>query len=144
MIDAAVIAFLLPHAGAMVLLDRVEHWGLHAIVCRAGSHLRQNNPLRRDGRLASVHGIEYGMQAAALHGALVAGGQRQQIGFLANLRGIVLHVERLDDPGLGPLGIEARLERREVGGLIYGFDVRADGGRPLVSGRATISLRRSV
>jgi len=65
---------LIPHQGTMCLLDRVLDWSAGEIVCAASSHLAPDNPLRRDGRLGAICGIEYGLQAAALHGALVRGG----------------------------------------------------------------------
>ena len=74
------IATLIPHTGAMVLLDRVEAWDTDGILCRARSHLDDDNPLRRDGRLAACCGLEYALQAAALHGALIAGGVPQRAG----------------------------------------------------------------
>jgi predicted hotdog family 3-hydroxylacyl-ACP dehydratase len=94
--------------------------------------------------LAAVAGIEYGMQAAALHGGLIAGGKRQPTGYLASLRGVALHVARLDDSAFGALRVEARLQRQEAGGLIYDFELRAEDGRPLVSGRAAIAFPRSA
>ena len=133
------IAVLVPHAGAMVLLDRVEAWDGGAILCRATSHLDPANPLRRAGRLAACCGLEYAMQAAALHGALRGGGA-QPAGYAAALRGVVLHADRLDDPALGDLRIEARLERQEAAGLIYALLVTAADGTLLVSGRASIAL----
>lgn len=134
------IAGLVPHAGAMALLDRVEAWDAGGVLCRATSHLDPGNPLRRAGRLAGCCGLEYAMQAAALHGALLAGGQAQAAGYVAALRGVVLHRDRLDDPLLGDLRVEARLERQEASGLIYALAVSAADGTPLLSGRASIAL----
>ena len=132
----------MPHAGAMVLLDRVERWDETGAVCRARSHLDPANPLRYAGRLAAVCGIEYGLQAAALHGALVAGGAAQPAGYAASLRGVTLQADRLDDPSLGDLWIEVRLEAQEAFGMVYGFDVRSAAGASLVAGRASIALPR--
>ena len=81
------MAGLVPHAGAMVLLDRVEAWDAETVQCRARSHLDPANPLRRAGRLAACCGIEYALQAAAVHGALLAGGVAQAAGYVAALRG---------------------------------------------------------
>lgn len=134
------IADLVPHAGAMVLLDRIEAWDADGILCRARSHLDDANPLRRDGRLAAVCGMEYALQAAALHGALLAGGVAQRAGYVAALRSVTLHIERLDDPALGDLQIRARLERQEGFGIIYALEVQAADGTPLLSGRATIAI----
>ena len=135
-----VIEALLPHAGAMVLLDSVLAWDERGIRCAARSHLDLNNPLRAHGRLAALCGAEYALQAAALHGALRAGGTAQAAGYLARLRDLVLRVERLDDPALGTLGIEARLERAEGAGMSYELSVTCQAGSLLLSAAATIAV----
>ena len=134
------IAALIPHAGAMVLLDRVEAWDADGILCRARSHLDVANPLRRDGRLSACCGLEYALQAAALHGALIAGGVAQRAGYVAALRGVALQVERLDMASFGELRVAARLERQEAVGIIYALSVQTADGTPLLSGRATVAL----
>ena len=63
---------LIPHAGGMCLLDTVESWDAETIHCRSLSHLRADNPLREKGRLAALHLAEYGAQAMAVHGGLLA------------------------------------------------------------------------
>ena len=138
--DVIDIAALIPHAGAMVLLHRVEAWDADGILCRARSHLDVANPLRRDGRLSTCCGLEYALQAAALHGALVAGGVAQRAGYVAALRGVTLGVERLDVAILGELRVAARLERQETAGIIYALAVEAADGTPLLSARATVAL----
>lgn len=135
------LAALVPHTGAMCLLEAVLSWDAAGIVCRASSHLDAANPLRRDGRLSAVCGAEYAMQAAALHGALLDSA-RQPAGRVAALRDIRLLVATLDDPAFGALVIDARLQRREAGGLLYGFTLAAADGRPLVTGRAAVALPR--
>ena len=139
-VGAIDIAALVPHAGAMVLLDRVEAWDADGILCRARSHLDAANPLRRDGRLSACCGLEYALQAAALHGALVAGGVAQRAGYVAALRGVMLAVGRLDVAAYGELRVSAGLERQEGGGIIYALSVQAADGTPLLSGRATVAL----
>ncbi len=139
MLDRAGILGLIPHQGAMCLLDRAVGWDAAAIDCRARSHLDRANPLRRDGLLPAVCGIEYGLQAAALHGALAHGAARSP-GYLAGLRDIVLDTDRLDDPALGTLHVRATLERRDAAGLIYSFRIASETGRALLGGRATIMV----
>ena len=134
------IAALVPHAGAMVLLDRATACDADGIVCVARSHLDPANPLRRDNRLAAICGLEYALQAAALHGALTDDHQAQPAGYVAALRDIVLHADRLDDPAFAELRVTARLERQEAGGMIYALAVHAPGGAALVTGRAVIAL----
>ncbi len=138
------IAALIPHAGAMCLLDRIEGWSPAGIVCRALSHLDPLNPLRRAGRLGALHGVEYAMQAAAVHGALLGGGAPGRPGFLAVLRETEICAPRLDDPAYGELAVAADLERQEEAGVLYRFHVSAATGRCLVSGRAAIALPRGA
>jgi predicted hotdog family 3-hydroxylacyl-ACP dehydratase len=135
------IARLIPHAGRMCLLERVVSWSAESITCRAVSHLDPGNPLRRDGKLAPLCGIEYALQAAALHGALRGGGP-QPPGYLAALRMSSLAGGRLDDPALGALLAEAQCEHGDSTGLIYRIRLCASDGRILLDGRATIILQR--
>jgi len=97
-----------------------------------------DNPLRRGGRLHSVCGIEYGLQAAALHGSL-ASGNRQPARYLAALRDVNLHAEWLDEPSLGRLGVTATQELCMPQGLIYRFALAAEDGTELLSGRAILA-----
>ena len=131
---------MLPHAGAMVLLDAIGDWDADSITCHARSHLDQANPLRHAGRLAIICAAEYGLQAAALHGALRAGGVAQQAGYVARLRDVHLHAERLDDEAHGTLAIHARLESGQASGMIYAIAVHDQAGRPLLEARAAIAL----
>ncbi|MGH7101585.1 MAG: phosphotransferase [Acetobacteraceae bacterium] len=140
MLGQVVIRRLIAQQGAMVLLDEVLGWDEVEITCAARSHLDANNPLRRGGRLGAACGIEYGLQAAAVHGALLAGTTPLAAGFLAALRGVALHVERLDDPRFGVLGVRARLEGRGSGGFAYMFRVAGPGGDCLVEGHGLIAL----
>jgi predicted hotdog family 3-hydroxylacyl-ACP dehydratase len=130
---------LIPHQGLMCLLDEVMSWTDVAIDCRSGSHLAHDNPLRRDGELNVVSGIEYGLQAAALHGALVAG-HPQPAGYLVAVRAVEIMVPRLDVAEFGILQVTADLQLHGASGLIYGFTLHSAGGAPLLRGRATILL----
>jgi len=133
------IVELIPHQGTMCLLDEVTEWSERAITCRTRSHLAPDNPLRRDGRITGLCGIEYGLQAAAVHGALCAGGL-QPAGYLAALRSVEVVDAWLDDPSYDVLEVTAELELSHVSGLIYGFRLRSNGGHTLLTGRATIVL----
>lgn len=131
------IAHLIPHQGAMCLLERVEACDAARIACLSGTHRDAANPLRRDGVLPAVAGIEYALQAVALHGALTAGAP-QGPGFLAALSGVRLAQARLD--GItGPLRVSAEALAQESRGFIYAFEVVGE-GHVLIAGRATILL----
>ena len=139
MIDRQALCELIPHSGSMCLLSGVVSWDDGQIQALAESHLDPNNPLRSEGGLKAVHGIEYAAQAMAVHGGLRAqqAGESGQGGFLAALRDVVLHVERLDDID-GPLAIHAVEQMRAGGSFIYDFSVNTGEGRALLSGRATV------
>ena len=96
------IAGLIPHAGSMCLLERVVEWTPERVMLATATHRSHDNPLRSDGRLRAVHLCEYGAQAMAVHGGLVAraAGETAQPGLLVSLRDVRLLVEYIDDlPG---------------------------------------------
>lgn len=139
----AQIMALMPHAGAMCLLDGVVDWDADHILCRSERfHCDHAHPLRHNGRLAGVTLAEYGAQAAAAHAGLFAqqagqGQARQTGGFLAGLRDVQLPVESVDCINTA-LDIHAW---REVGGpqgMIYRFEV-ASAGVVRATGRLTIA-----
>lgn len=139
MLGRARIAALIPHQGSMCLLDEIVAWDAQNILCRSRTHLDPDNPLRRAGVLGMVCGIEYGLQAAALHGALRDGAPHPP-GYLAALRDVTIEAGRLDEPPLGTLEVAASLVLNEPSGLIYGLRLASEAGVTLVEGRATIML----
>ena len=132
---------LMPHAGAMCLLDTVQSWDEHSIACCTHSHRDADNPLRSRGRLHAVCGIEYALQAMAAHGGLLARerGTRAAAGFLAQVRDVEWCVERLDDIAADLMIMAQRLIGGEDGS-VYRFTISA-GGVELASGRAAVFLR---
>lgn len=132
------IARLVPHQGAMCLLECVESCDAEGIHCTSTTHQRTDNPLRREGMLPAACGLEYALQAMALHGALTAGGVAQAPGYLSALRGVRMAVERLDDIA-APLAVRAQALVAESRGFIYRFEVAA-AGQVLLSGQATIVI----
>jgi predicted hotdog family 3-hydroxylacyl-ACP dehydratase len=97
-VDRDTLCGLIPHTGNMCLLDRVESWDEKNIVCTALSHLTADNPLRRNGKLAAIHALEYAAQAMAVHGGLTAQRANKQLrsGFLVAVRHAQFHIDRLD------------------------------------------------
>src|SRR5262245_35719953 len=103
------ICSLLPHTGDMCLLDGVERWTDEEIVCRTTSHRDAANPLRRDGMLSAIAGIEFAAQAIGAHGRLASSNHaKPAAGFLASLRDVTLAVDRLDDV---PEALTIRVQR---------------------------------
>ena len=139
LIDQARIRELIPHAGAMCLLDRVEAWSDAHIRCLTRSHLRADNPLREAGRLGAICGVEYAAQAMALHGALLAPpGARPRAGLLVSLRDTACYAVDLTSSS-EELVVEAERVLGNDTQVIYAFAVRA-GGHLLLDGRATVVL----
>jgi predicted hotdog family 3-hydroxylacyl-ACP dehydratase len=133
---------LIPHAGRMCLLDRATYWDAACIRCTAMSHLALDNPLRRDGLLRTLAGIEYAAQAMALHGALLQGEPAVHAGYLVSVRNARCAIPLLD-------GVQAMLEidaeRLAANGtdISYAFALRA-GGQELLSARATVVLAKAA
>jgi predicted hotdog family 3-hydroxylacyl-ACP dehydratase len=143
MLDREWIAAHIPHQGSMCLLDRVTEWSPERIRCTSASHRRSDNPLRADGRLGSVCGIEYAAQAMAVHGALLAATAAEpRQGYLTSLRGVDLFAGRLDDID-ADLDIEAEHVSGDDNTVLYRFEVRA-AGRLLLGGRAVVILDASA
>jgi len=139
MIGREQILAMIPHQGAMCLWDEVAAWDAEHIVLRAGNHRDPAHPLRSvDGRLRAIHLCEYGAQAMAVHGGLRAraAGERAKPGFLVALRGVDLHIDRIDRLS-GPLQGTAMLLVDGEGGWQYQFRIEHDGAL-LAEGRAAV------
>jgi predicted hotdog family 3-hydroxylacyl-ACP dehydratase len=132
-------AHLIPHAGTMCLLDAVLAWDERTLHATSAGHARLDNPLRGADGLHAVHLAEYGAQAMAVHGALLAragGNAAMRPGRLVSLRDVQLfeeYVDRLD----GHLDVHAECLYADSSGAQYAFRV-AHRGRLLASGRAAV------
>jgi predicted hotdog family 3-hydroxylacyl-ACP dehydratase len=135
------IAALVPHAGAMCLWDEVLAWDDATIHLRAHNHRDPAHPLRSHGALRALHLCEYGAQAMAVHGGLLArqGGGRAAPGMLVALRGVDLHVARIDDLP-DALECEAEAIVRSDNAQQYAFRIR-HAGTLLAAGRAAVMLQ---
>jgi len=139
MLTRADIERLIPHAGAMCLLDSVLHWDPTTIRCSSRTHRDTANPLRTAGQLPALCGIEYAAQAMAAHGGLagtVTG--RPGTGYLASLRNVTCREERLDQRQ-GDLVVEAERLMGDEARVIYQFTLWV-GGSEVLNGRATVVL----
>ena len=133
------ISSLIPHAGAMCLLERIESWDDSGIVLTTSTHRDPANPLAGGSGLRAIHLCEYGAQAMAVHGGLVARarGDCAVPGLLVSLRDVVLHrgfVHDLD----GELCVEAQRIQASDSAWQYFFRVTHD-GELLAQGRAVVS-----
>ena len=131
------IARLVPHHGAMCLLEEVLECDENAITCRATSHRDPANPLRTAAGLPAIMGVEYAAQAVAVHGSVTSSSEPKK-GYLAALRDVECSVERLDTQD-GDLVVRATRVAAESGRLLYDFRIEA-GGRELLKGRLSVVL----
>jgi len=138
-LDHAWLLAHLPHQGTMCLLDAVSEWDAQRIRCTASSHRDAANPLRSHDCLGAACGVEYAAQAMAAHGALLAAvDAAPRAGYLASVRGVDLHVMRLDDIA-ADLDVEAERLSGDGNTILYGFRV-STAGRELLSGRAAVVM----
>ncbi|HEY3519963.1 MAG TPA: phosphotransferase [Rhodanobacteraceae bacterium] len=142
MLERSDWADLIPHKGTMCLLDAVLAHDARCIHAISATHASPDNPLRSDGRLHALSLCEYGAQAMAVHGALLARarGGRAQPGYLVSLREVELRVEYTDDLR-GTLDVHAEQLLDSGESLQYAFRVEYE-GRLLASGRAAVLTKR--
>ena len=139
LIDKVEIQARIPHSGAMCLLDSVLSWDDVHIVCTTHSHRAPDNPLRRDGRLHAICGVEYAAQAIALHGGLAGGASaRPRVGYLASLRDLACRLPYFDAVE-GDLLVEAEQLVDEGSRVIYRFALSSKAVE-VMSGRAAVVL----
>ncbi len=134
---------LIPHRGAMCLLDGIRCWDADRITCFALSHTRTDNPLRHGSRLSALAGVEYAAQAMAAHAALVGPKEpTARLGFLALVSHLRWHVDRLDTLE-SPLEVQAWRVATLPSGQCYGFTLEAQGVR-LLEGEAIVVMPGSA
>ncbi|MBS0556330.1 MAG: phosphotransferase [Proteobacteria bacterium] len=143
MLDRSYWQDLIPHRGAMCLLDAVVDWNDEGIFARSRSHRDPENPLRADGRLHAVNLCEYAAQAMAVHGGLLArrDGKTAAPGLLVSLREVKLHVTRIDDLP-GDLDVHAQRLMAGADAMQYGFRVE-HAGVVLAQGRAAVMMKEN-
>jgi predicted hotdog family 3-hydroxylacyl-ACP dehydratase len=134
---------LIPHKGAMCLLDRVESWDVTSIRLATLTHTDASNPLRTRAGLRSLVLCEYGAQAMAVHGALLAN-QRNAVasqGLLASLRAVKLYCDYIDQLR-SELIVHAEYLNASETLLQYAFRVTHE-STLLAEGRAVVVIPRS-
>jgi predicted hotdog family 3-hydroxylacyl-ACP dehydratase len=136
------IASLLPHAGAMVMLESIEYFDDARIVCTSGRHRAADNPMRVGGRLPALCGIEFAAQAMALHGALRRSPPSAlRHGRVASVRDVIVGRRFLDDIN-DLLIVECRLDAAAGDAYSYAFTLNG-GGEALLRGRVTVMMSES-
>lgn len=131
---------LIPHKGAMCLLDELVARDDSSVQMRTAKHRDPHNPLRRDGRLHAVNLIEMGAQAMAVHGALTArdAGGRHHAGWLIGARNVELSAEWIEDL---PYALDVYADRlaSTPTAMQYSFRIEHD-GQVLAQGTTTVRL----
>ena len=135
------VAALIPHAGAMRLIDQVDAATSEEIMCSSRTHLSSDNPLRVNGVLPASAAIEYAAQAMAAHAALANGGPPRR-GFLVVASRVAWSKDRLDATNAA-LIIRARRLAAMAGGAQYAFSVSA-GGEVEVTGTLTLQMEAEI
>jgi len=135
---------LIPHAGCMSLLESILSWDEQGVVCSTQSHRSLENPLRCHDQLSAIHAVEYGAQAVAVHGGLLAyeKGEIIKPGYLAALRQVKLHQPRLDEIE-SALTVSATQLLCDAGNFMYAFAVTVD-DRPIADGRVMVIVQPEV
>jgi predicted hotdog family 3-hydroxylacyl-ACP dehydratase len=120
----AEIAHLIPHSGAMCLLDEIVSWTQSGIRASTCSHHDEQNPLRHRGHLPGVCAVEYAAQAMAVHGALAGiNTERPRSGYLVSARDVAWQGRHLDDFE-GNLIIDAERLMGDARGAVYRFSIQ--------------------
>jgi predicted hotdog family 3-hydroxylacyl-ACP dehydratase len=131
---------LIPHAGTMCLLERIEHWDDSSVTMATTTHRNPANPLAGRSGLRAIHLCEYGAQAMAVHGVLMAHarGEGARPGLLVSLRDVTLGCDFVNDLE-GELVVEAR--RLHDSGAAWQYEFRVTHtGKLLAQGRAMVSV----
>jgi predicted hotdog family 3-hydroxylacyl-ACP dehydratase len=129
------VAELIPHAGAMVLLDELVAW--HKGYARCVALVRPFAPFVRDGRVDSVVTIEYMAQAVAacLGYEALSAGDGVRVGMIIACKRFVAHADHLR------VGDALTLDVHSVQGneLLSHFDCKLSRADELFS-EATLTL----
>jgi predicted hotdog family 3-hydroxylacyl-ACP dehydratase len=130
---------MIPHSGKMCLIDSVDRWDSESIICTTKTHQNKDNPLLFNGILPVSALIEYGAQAMAIHGAIIAkeSEEKMQEGYLAALKDVNFFNNLDINTISSSLIIEATRKFASQGNMIYEFLITSSGDR-LISGRATV------
>ena len=132
-------AAYIPHAGDMCLLDVVQAWDDTSIHATGERHTSSDHPLRSVSGLHAAHLAEYGAQATAVHGALLAmsrGEAKMRPGRLVSLRDLRLMAEYVD-LSKGRLDVHAECLSADERGAQYAFRVEQH-EQLLASGRVAV------
>lgn len=139
--DRARIERLVPHAGAMCLLDAVAQWDDSGITCTCAGPTTAH-PLAREGVVPAIAAAEYAAQAAAVHGGLLESAVSPRAGLLAKLVEVELHRPGFPAGG-GAVRVRADMLSRSAGACLYAFHVEGT-HQPIASGRLMVAFTEAA
>ncbi|RLA08002.1 MAG: hypothetical protein DRQ51_04035 [Gammaproteobacteria bacterium] len=102
MTDDINITDIIPHSGTAIMIDKIISFDKNNIICETTKHLDQQNPLRFNNKLSTIHIIEFAAQTMAAHQFLSTPTEnnnhdKTQDGFLIKASNIILKIDFLDD-----------------------------------------------
>jgi predicted hotdog family 3-hydroxylacyl-ACP dehydratase len=133
------ISELIPHQGAMCLWQEIVACDEDSICCRTRTHLLSDHPLKVFGALSLSALVEYGAQAIAVHGGVLAYQQAAaatpQAGFIASVRGV-----KFDrwNPSTAFLTVKARVLLADEASKHYAFSLYDADANQICSGRIMV------
>jgi predicted hotdog family 3-hydroxylacyl-ACP dehydratase len=108
-------------------------------VLETDTHRSPQNPLRVADKLRAIHLCEYGAQAMAVHGALLAGSRTAADGMLVAMRSVTFARDWIHDLP-SSLRVEAECLHNEASSLQYSFRITHH-DELLAEGRAAVMLQ---
>ncbi len=131
----------LPHGDGMCLLSSVENWDASSITCLTSTHRDFHNPLRRQGVLVILSGLEYAAQAMGVHVGITRGISEinASVGYLGAVRQLKIGTHTFQQ-FTDDLTIEASLLMEQNKSFIYVFSIKVR-ETMLLEGRASIFIQ---
>lgn len=131
----------IPHAGDMRLWEKVLSFNETDLTCSTQTHLYENNPLKVKGVLSSVNLIEYGAQAIAIHGGLLAHSQTESdtsadMGYIASIKKVTFFEEHL--PARTEINVFAEQIMADDSAKLYQFKITDIANNCLCAGQVLV------
>ena len=123
------------------MLNSVEQWDATSIICLSSTHRNHDNPLRHEGRLGILSGLEFAAQAMGVHVGLTRDTSQRHasIGYLGAVRDLRIYslsFQQFPED----LTIGAKLILAQQMSFIYAFTIKVK-EQSLLEGRASIFIQ---
>lgn len=142
---------LIPHAGDMCLWEQVLACSDTTITCSTTTHLKDNHPLHANGTLSHINLVEYGAQAIAIHGGLLALNQNllnqnheqapAKVGYIASIKKIQFFQQ--DFTAEPDIFVLAELVTSDENARLYQFEIQTAEKSTLCSGQVLVMFPSS-